>query len=85
MPPGERTPRRPPATPPDDPGGSRTASIRPVAVEVPLPVPPPEPVAGRRYRILISFEDFTAGEVRELAPSPRLEVLAQMGLLAPEG
>lgn len=69
MPPGERRPRK---------------SIRPVAVEVPLPEPEElEPVAASaRYRVLISFEGYTSGEVHEIASTARTLALVDMGLLA---
>lgn len=79
MPPGERSPRRRPATTPDDPG-QVPDSIRPRAVEVPLPEPEPEPV--KRFRVLVSVDGWTAGEEIEQPSSARTAAMVAMGYLA---
>jgi hypothetical protein len=85
MPPGERTPRRRPAAAPDG-TGQEPASIRPRAVEVPLPESEPEPVIGAaRFRVLISIDGWTAGEEIMQPPIPRTAALVGMGYLAPLG
>lgn len=71
MPPGERRPRK---------------SIRPVAVEVPLPEPE-EPTVGPRwgaYRAMINFDNFTAGVLYQLKADDRTLALVRMDYLREE-
>lgn len=80
MPPGERATRKRPVAAPD---GDPPASIRPRAVEVPLPEP--EPAAGGRFRVLISIDAWTAGEEIVQPLVPRTAALVGMGYLAALG
>lgn len=82
MPPGERAPRRRPAAAPDG-TGQEPASIRPRAVEVPLPESEPEPATGgARFRVLVSIDGWTAGEEIVTPLTPRTAALVDMGYLA---
>lgn len=58
-------------------------SIRPTAVtlQVEEPEPEPAPPGTARYRVLVSVDAWTAGEVVEVPPDARLAALVELGYL----